>query len=179
MTDQMQCTFERKILGRQKIKDIGVQDGIVKFGIRTNIKIFFAISKLEDQDGRVILQECRMKGYKKVINWKFLNTRPVGKPKQDGRTSFGGTHHRSQGYEDGGTSRRQRRLLREARAKKELQRHKRNEQLKLILKTCGITLWYYNLPLPFHLIHRYIIYTAKITPLNAHSTVLCLREHGG
>jgi len=40
--------------------------------------------------------------------------------KQDGRTSFGGTHHRSYGYENGGTSRRQRRLLWEARAKKEL-----------------------------------------------------------
>jgi hypothetical protein len=35
-------------MAQQKIRDAGVLDGIVKFRIRTNIKILCAISKLED-----------------------------------------------------------------------------------------------------------------------------------
>jgi hypothetical protein len=39
---------------------------------------------------------------KKFLNGIFHNTRPVGKPEKDVRTSSGGTHHRSQEYGDGG-----------------------------------------------------------------------------
>ena len=41
MTEQMQCRFERKeeFMAHCKITDAGVQDGIVKFRITTNIKI--------------------------------------------------------------------------------------------------------------------------------------------
>ena len=38
----------------------------------------------------------------KVINGIFRNTRPVGNPEKDVRTSSGGTHHRSQEYGDRG-----------------------------------------------------------------------------
>jgi hypothetical protein len=35
-------------MAQEKIKDAGVQDGRVKFGIHKNIKILCEISKLED-----------------------------------------------------------------------------------------------------------------------------------
>jgi hypothetical protein len=69
--------YYEEYMAEYKIKDSGILDGMVKFIIHAKIKILWMI-----YDVCVVLREWKVKGSEKeVLNGKFHNTRPLGKPR--------------------------------------------------------------------------------------------------
>ena len=68
-------------MAQYKTRDADILDGILNLISYTNIYVSLIILKLEEQNGQVMLQEDEIIP-KKVLNGKFHNTRPVGKPRK-------------------------------------------------------------------------------------------------